>query len=78
MGSDVTAKAVKHQVPRLKAIGRLQLDALESGDDPKDVDLSSMVKGNKGQKLDTSFISPSTISLPSFISIILAVFETPY
>jgi hypothetical protein len=48
MGSDVTAKAVSHQIPRLKSIGKLQLQALEDGADPKDVVISTTVKDTQG------------------------------
>jgi hypothetical protein len=78
MGSDVTAKALRHQIPRFKAIGKLQLEALESGSDPKDVDLGAMAGGSSGQKLGTSFILSSTFSLLIFILhlIMLALLET--
>jgi hypothetical protein len=48
MGSDVTAKAVSHQIPRLKSIGKLLLQALEDGADPKDVVISTTVKDTQG------------------------------
>jgi hypothetical protein len=56
MGSDVTAKAVSHQIPRLKSIGKLQLQALEDGADPKDVVISTTVKDTQGQKLRAYFV----------------------
>lgn len=67
MGSDVTAKAIQHQIPRLKAIDKLQLDALDSGSDPKDVDLSAMTGNKSGQKHGISFILSSTFSLLLFV-----------
>lgn len=55
MGSDVTAKALQHQIPRFRNIGKLQLQALQSGGDPKDVDIGTTVKDNQGQKLAVYF-----------------------
>jgi hypothetical protein len=58
MGSDVTAKAVSHVVPRFKHIGKLQIEALASGMDPRDVDLISMVKDKKCQMIPISYYAP--------------------
>lgn len=55
MGSDVTAKAVSHVVPRFKLIGKLQIEALASGMDPLDVDLTSTVKDKKCQMTPISY-----------------------
>lgn len=67
MGSDVTARSVEGQVyTRLRPIGKLQLEALKSGADPKDVDLTVNAKGMKGQKTGVSFSSAPHIFPCSF------------
>jgi hypothetical protein len=78
MGSDVTAKALQHKIPQFRAIGKAQLDALEAGQDPKDVNVG-VSKDNQGQKLDACFLSHSIFSLLiSFLHLISpALFETP-
>jgi hypothetical protein len=61
MGSDVTAKAVQHQMPRLKQIGKLQLQSLADGLDPKDLPIGTVTNtnvnanSNQGQKFDACF-----------------------
>jgi hypothetical protein len=70
MGSDVTASALKHQIPRFKAIGKAQLDALEAGQDPKDVNVG-VSRGNQGQKFDNFSLIISFLYLTS-----PALFET--
>lgn len=79
MGSDVTSKAIQHQIARLKVFSKAQLEALESGTDPKDV-TPSVGKDNQGQELDTCLPQCIKYSLPiSFLySVIPFPFETPY
>jgi hypothetical protein len=51
MGSDATPNGLRFQfADRFKPIAKRQLDALACGADPKDVDLSTVGKGNNGQK----------------------------
>jgi hypothetical protein len=51
MGSDVTPHGLRFQfTDRIRPLGRLQLDALAAGNDPKDIDLSTTARGNNGQK----------------------------
>ena len=51
MGSDVTPSALRFQfADRIKPISKRQLNALSSGVDPKDVDLSG-AKAGSGQML---------------------------
>lgn len=78
MGSDVTSKAIQHQIARLKVFSKAQLEALESGTDPKNV-TPSAGKDNQGQKLDTCLPQCIKYSLPiSFLhSVMPFPFETP-
>jgi hypothetical protein len=70
MGSDVTAKALQHQMPRLKQIGKLQLQSLADGLDPKDLPIGTItntnvnVNSNQGQKFDACF----RVHFPCFIT----------
>jgi len=62
MGSDVTPHGIRFQLTdRIKPIGKLQLDALAVGQDPKDVNLDVTAKTLRGQKPGFFFLS-STIS----------------
>jgi hypothetical protein len=61
MGNDVTAKAVQHQMPRLRELGKQQLQSLKEGRDPKDITIGTMANANnQGQKLDTCFVLHNT------------------
>ncbi|KIM99632.1 hypothetical protein OIDMADRAFT_55547 [Oidiodendron maius Zn] len=57
MGSDVTSKAIQHQIARLKVFSKAQLEALESGTDPKDVTPSA---GKDNQDISKYFGKDST------------------
>ncbi|OWP05339.1 hypothetical protein B2J93_8081 [Marssonina coronariae] len=50
MGSDITSKALRHQIGgSIKAVGQMQLAMLAAGKDPKDLDVGT-VKGGKAQR----------------------------
>ena len=50
MGSDVTPNGLRFQfTDRFRPVAKRQLEILEAGGDPKDVDLNTGGKGSKGQ-----------------------------